>query len=148
MFVGSVPLRNAPFGHGVGPIWLDNLYCLGNESSLINCSHRGLGVISTYCDHHDDVGVQCIGKCENFNLILSTLIFANPCEIIIANDVDDCSHGQLRLVGGSSENEGRVEICYQNRWGTICDNGWSSEDAKVVCRQLGFQATGELYTHS
>ena len=61
-FVGSVPLRNAPFGHGVGPIWLDNLYCLGNESSLINCSHRGLSVLSTYCDHSDDVGVQCIGK--------------------------------------------------------------------------------------
>ena len=69
-----------------------------------------------------------------------------------ANNLDDCSSGQLRLVGGSSENEGRVEICYDNQWGTICDNGWSSEDAKVVCRQLGFQTTGEysyigLYAH-
>ena len=64
--VGSVPLRNAPFGHGMGPVWLDNLYCLGNESSLFNCSHRGLGIISTYCDHSDDVGVQCVGKYEKF----------------------------------------------------------------------------------
>ena len=59
------------------------------------------------------------------------------------NNLDDCSQGQLRLIGGSSENEGRVEICYDNQWGTICDNGWSSEDAKVVCRQLGFQTVGE-----
>ena len=62
LHVGSIPLRNAPFGRGVGPIWLDNLYCLGNESSLLNCSHRGLSVIATYCDHSDDVGVQCVGE--------------------------------------------------------------------------------------
>ena len=60
--------------------------------------------------------------------------------------MDNCSQGQLRLIGGSSDNEGRVEICYENRWGTICDNGWSNEDAKVVCRQLGFQTVGEYST--
>ena len=60
----------------------------------------------------------------------------------VASNSDDCFHGQLRLVGGSSEKEGRVEICYDNQWGTICDNGWSNEEAKVVCRQLGFQTIG------
>ena len=61
LFVGSVPIRYARFGRGVGPIWLDNVHCLGNESLIFNCSHRGLGITSTYCDHSDDVGVQCVG---------------------------------------------------------------------------------------
>ena len=61
-----------------------------------------------------------------------------------ANRSAACKDGQLRLVGGSSENEGRVEICYENQWGTVCNHGWSSENARVVCRQLGFQSLGKL----
>ena len=37
--------------------------------------------------------------------------------------------------------EGRVEICYYNQWGTICDHSWSPFDARVVCGQLGYSST-------
>ena len=46
----------------------------------------------------------------------------------------------MRLVGGSSYNEGVVEVYYNGRWGAVCYYGWDVHDANIVCKQLGFKS--------
>ena len=49
-----------------------------------------------------------------------------------------CVNGDIRLIDGSTQYEGRVEVCLNNAWGTVCDDFWDNTDASVVCRQAGF----------
>ena len=54
-----------------------------------------------------------------------------------------CPSGDVRLAGGSTAYEGRVELCYNNAWGTVCDDSWGTPDANVVCGQLEYINQGE-----
>ena len=53
-----------------------------------------------------------------------------------------CANGDIRLRGGVNDTEGRIEICYNATWGTVCDNMWEPINDGVACRQLGFSSTG------
>ena len=57
--------------------------------------------------------------------------------LAISTPYDNCTHGALRLVGGADNSQGRLEICINNAWGTVCREGFGLADAKVVCGQLG-----------
>ena len=74
-------------------------------------------ILTNNCAHSDDAGVGCEAP---------------------------CSTGDIRLAGGNIPNEGRIEICMNNEWGTVCDDSWGSADATVVCRQLGYSTTGNF----
>ena len=56
--------RRALFGQGSGKIWLDDVECEGDESSIVNCRHRPWGV-HNYCGHYADASVICSSKSNN-----------------------------------------------------------------------------------
>ncbi|XP_064032270.1 LOW QUALITY PROTEIN: deleted in malignant brain tumors 1 protein-like [Pogoniulus pusillus] len=96
------------FGEGRGRIWLDDVRCQGNESSLLQCPAAPLGTAN--CQHREDAAVVCAGT---------------------------RGAAELRLADGPGRCAGRVEVLHDQRWGTICDDDWSFPEAAVVCRQLG-----------
>ena len=56
----------------------------------------------------------------------------------------NCKTGDIRLVGGTEHYEGRLEVCINHVWGTVCSRSWGSTDTRVVCRELGYQELGLL----
>ena len=76
----------------------------------MDCPNSGWGNVHSFCTHSNDAGVICTAIPEN--------------------------KYPVRLVGGASEFEGRVEIYYNNNWGTICDDHWTINEATVICRSL------------
>ena len=53
-----------------------------------------------------------------------------------------CQEGEIRLVGGDTPNEGRVEVCFMGRFGTVCDDLWGVNDARVACKMAGLPWRG------
>ena len=82
--------------------------CVGSELKLTDCSHRTL---TTY------------GTCR-YNVFI--------------NCNSTCTHGEVRLIGRRKPSKGRMEVCVNGLWRTVCDSYLDTVAAQVVCRQLGY----------
>ena len=138
-------MRFARFGMGTGPIYLHNVFCMGNETRLAECQHNA----SNDCFHYEDAGVMCPGEyvnsCMPHNhtyIVTHVIPVWQRQSVLLEFLLDVCSEGDVRLCGGRNSAEGRVEICFNNQWGRVCDRSWSNSDSNVVCRQLGFSSKG------
>ena len=133
---------NAHFGAGIGSQFLDEVACTGSETMLSSCSSAS----SVYCysGHYDDAGVRCQGKAW-YTTALSILLISFPTLNLVESTGSTCTYGDIRLVDGNNQYEGRVEVCINDQWGTVCDNSWGTTDATTICKQLGYAYTASTF---
>ncbi|NWQ70889.1 DMBT1 protein, partial [Neopipo cinnamomea] len=109
--VGCGPALSVPggahFGQVEGPVWLDQVTCMGTEGHLGECQMGRWG--EARCEHSADVGVVCAG----------------PTPL------------QVRLRDGPGPCAGQVQVLHNHTWLGVCGRTWSLLEAQVVCRELG-----------
>ncbi|CAI8048104.1 Egg peptide speract receptor [Geodia barretti] len=104
-------LHRTPYRSFLSTIYhLDSVECRGNETMLVECNRKRP---SNNC--YSKSGVRC-----NSTLNL------------------ECNETDVRLVDGLTPHDGRVEICLNDVWGSVCNDLWDARDAQVVCRQLRY----------
>ena len=124
--------------------------CQGNEESILQCPQS---TDTEDCESGAGAAVVCQGKGFQYTMQLLSLYYArihksidifSICLYTALDTTDEelCVDGDVKLVDGSNPLEGRVEICFNHAWGTICNNSFSISDATVVCRQLGYHFNG------
>ena len=70
-------------------------------------------------------------------------IVSSCCDTDCTLHFTECMDGQVRLENGSSPAEGRVEVCRNKQWGTVCGYTWDNSNAREVCGLLGYSDKGE-----
>uniref|UniRef100_H9GVD8 Soluble scavenger receptor cysteine-rich domain-containing protein SSC5D n=1 Tax=Anolis carolinensis TaxID=28377 RepID=H9GVD8_ANOCA len=106
--------HEAQFGNGNVSIGLDDVRCGGTESTLSECPASPWGEHD--CSREETAGVVCSGQPWGS---------------------DPTHQTEIRLAGGLNNCYGRVELLHHGEWGTICGDGWGTEEATVVCQEMG-----------
>ena len=68
--------------------------------------------------------------------VLKLKVYIYTFYVFVGQTADSCDHGDIRLVGGSNNLQGRVDVCFEGVWGQMCGLRWDDREAQVVCRQL------------
>ncbi|XP_040189953.1 lysyl oxidase homolog 3 isoform X2 [Rana temporaria] len=103
-------LTGARMGQGMGQIHMNEVRCTGREDSLFDCQYKN--ITQEDCKHSEDASVKCN---------IPYMGYENT----------------IRIVGGRTRYEGRVELKRGTSWGYLCSDGWTTKEAMVACRQLG-----------
>ncbi len=100
-------------------------FCEENITNILNCNYAKVST-QKHCSSNFGTSLVCLRH-------------------ISENALSNCTDGSIRL--SSNSNKGRLEICQNSVWGSVCYSRWYSSqfsihDANVACRMLGYQALG------
>ncbi|GAB6027480.1 Lysyl oxidase 3 [Chamberlinius hualienensis] len=159
--------HNSQFGLSRKRIWMDNMYCFGDEANLTSCRFEGWG--NHDCTSQEAAGVVCddpersiittanstttplplpptfatnTSTTDNVETLLP-LVNGKTTSVETRKKKSRIRHAlpgpiQLRIVGGRVREEGRVEVRIGNGpWGVICGDGWGIFEAQITCKSLG-----------
>ena len=137
-YIGFYP-ANEVFGDGNYLTYPFQIDCTGSENSLEDCQRH----VSQYCPgtrEFDKIppGLRCTPTDLDAGNFLYRVQKASVCVhfIFVASFVPHCNNGELRLVGGQSANEGRLEYCFEGLWSPSCTV--EPATAAAACKQLGY----------
>ena len=144
-FPGALALDSSVFGSDGIPSTI-GFSCLGNETELVDCS-----IYSPECPFLQQASLLCQGL--YFSLTLGSQVHAFFHDLDPeSTQFDSCVYGDLRLANSSSGEGvaiGRLELCLNQAWGTVCREHFGYEEARVACRQIdGFTEEGMLGLHA
>ena len=117
------------------PFHIVDLNCTGVEQNIWNCPSNGL----LKCPSNVDAAISCLEGLETVSTLFKSCFYILVPIVHYAN----CSNGQLRLSGGSSPLDGRLEICYNNVWFAMCYTYNRIANQKVICEALGYSSQGK-----
>ena len=145
---GAVALHNQYISSTAGYSFLAYMNCNGSEANLNECqSQSWIGPC-----YSNFAGAVCQGWLWNEHVeslyvrVLHVQYMHTFVYIVYITGIeivpDNCEHGSVKLIGGTKEYEGNVEVCINGMWSLICDSGWSTNDASVACSQAGYPGPG------
>ncbi len=120
---------------------------MGDETDLFSCTYTTPGICNSV---REIAGVICPPGTPTdwialvIKLTATKVVINMQCLYYLAVTPVNCTDGDIRLIGGTTPYEGRVEMCLHGYWGGVCpsDAHWGYSDATVVCRQLGYTENG------
>ena len=116
---GAIAVTMQFYGSSPLPVVLSDVACSAEQNALLECAASS----STCLPQAAGAGVVCQAP---------------------STQSGNCSDGDIRLMNGSTVLEGRVEICINNAWGTVCDRTFSEDEANVICGQTASNFNGTV----
>jgi len=125
-------------------IWLDNVRCTGRERDIDQCRHNPWGRHN--CGHSEDVNIACHNRKNRTHTAHTTPQPPPPPSYTTAGPpqpgnttVAWVGHPTTHVLNGGSIRSGFVKVYHNGRWGTICDDRFNHEAAKLLCRKMGYR---------